>query len=449
MNEIITVDGEVVETGVPVLLDDAMAGTIARAEIDMQIATAHRYPRSVKRAIDNILSLATLDEQTALENIYALKRGGKPLRGPSIRLAEIVAQQWGNCRVDARVISVDRQNKTLMAEGTFHDLETNVATRATVSRSIATKTGGLYSHDMIAVAGQAATAIARRNAILNGVPKGVWRKAVDASEQIIRGDAKTLVERRDSAIKAFAHFNLSPDQVFQIMDVPGVEDIDIDDLVTLRAIYSSLKSGEQTVEELLRGKTQTSDHQKVENPLDDKPADATDKQSGGADQPQASTAASEPTNEQEPSSAVSTDDAGSGDPVATGGAADPLSDSAPTDTAAADGAGDEAREEPGAAPAPGDEQAISLTDLERKNLTEIGRMVFAAIGSKMGDLTQVYDGCFSAVPDPSKLFSERADNIRKFGRNACDDYTGDRKLTKPEAARRIAQMIGCDVSEVL
>ena len=66
MNEIVTVDGEVVETGIPVLLDDAMAGTIARAEIDMQIATAHRYPRSVKRAIDNILSLATLDEQTAL-----------------------------------------------------------------------------------------------------------------------------------------------------------------------------------------------------------------------------------------------------------------------------------------------------------------------------------------------------------------------------------------------
>ncbi len=271
MNETVTIEGEIVETNVP-MLSDAMAGTLARAEIDMQVATARQYPRSIKRAMDNILTLATLDEQTALESIYALKRGGKPIRGPSIRLAEIIVTQWGNNRSGAQVVSIDRLNKLINAEGFFHDLETNSATKATVQRRISDSKGRLFNDDMIAITGNAACSIAKRNAILAGVPKGIWRKAVEAAEQIIRGDAKTLIERREAAIKAFAHFNLAPEQVFQIMAVAGADDIDIDDLVTLRAIYTSLKNGEQTVEELLRGKTQASDHQKVENPLSDEPA---------------------------------------------------------------------------------------------------------------------------------------------------------------------------------
>lgn len=284
MNELITDDGEIVETGSALTtVDMSMASTLARAEIDSQITTARQYPRSAKRAIDNILTLATLDETTATENIFALKRGNKPIRGPSIRLAEIVAQCWGNCRVDARVIGIDRVNKIITAEGLFHDLEANVATRATVQRRISDKNGRLYNDDMIAMTGNAACSIAKRNAILGGVPKGVWRKAVDASEQIIKGDVKTLVERRDAAIKAFAMFGLSPAQVFEIMDVAGEEDIDIDDLVTLRAIYAGLKSGEQTVEELLRKSGGGTAHAVMANPLKDDPAPDASKMKAAAD----------------------------------------------------------------------------------------------------------------------------------------------------------------------
>jgi hypothetical protein len=252
--EMITDDGVVIKQmiGPPPTVDTAMAGALARAEIDTQVATAKRYPRSIKTAINNILSLATLDEETATECIYALKRSGKPIRGPSIRLAEIVCSQWGNCRDTAMVVSIDRVNKLVTAEGAFHDLETNRATRASVQRRISGKDGRLFSDDMIAVTGNAACSIARRNAILAGVPKGIWRKAVEACEQIIRGDASTMVEKRDKAMAALAHFNLSPEQVFKIMDVQGLEDLSLDDIATLRVIYTSLKNGEQTVEELLR-----------------------------------------------------------------------------------------------------------------------------------------------------------------------------------------------------
>ena len=93
-------------SALPVSYMDAnasLAVTLARAEIDQQIATARALPRSIERAIKNIVTLSTLDEETAAECIYALPRGGKTIRGPSIRFAEIVASQWGNARVGSRV----------------------------------------------------------------------------------------------------------------------------------------------------------------------------------------------------------------------------------------------------------------------------------------------------------------------------------------------------------
>src|SRR5262245_66016358 len=82
-----------IEESPPQILDSATLSVIERAQIDTQIATARAYPRSVRTAINNILTLATLDEQTAVECVYVLSRGKKPVRGPSVRLAEIVAQK--------------------------------------------------------------------------------------------------------------------------------------------------------------------------------------------------------------------------------------------------------------------------------------------------------------------------------------------------------------------
>src|SRR5215470_4225045 len=143
-----------------------LVSTLAKAEIDSQVATARQYPRAMKSAAQNIMTLATVDEQTAGECMYALPRGNKPIRGPSIRFAEIVAQCWGNNRTSATTIEIDRVNKLVIAEGMFHDLETNHATKATVNRRISDKHGRIFNDDMIVVTGNAACAIARRNAIL-------------------------------------------------------------------------------------------------------------------------------------------------------------------------------------------------------------------------------------------------------------------------------------------
>jgi hypothetical protein len=248
-NEIITADGEIITA--PISAEQvSLVASLTKAEIDQQIATAHAYPRSVSRATKNIISLVTMDETAAEECTYALPRSGKSITGPSIRLAEIVAGQWGNCRIGARVVHVDRVEKFVEAEGIFHDLETNTATTARVRRRIVDKYGKLYNDDMIIVTGNAAASIAKRNAILGGTPKAVWRKAYDAALATLKGDVKTLTERRDAVLKAFAAFGVKPEQLFAALSIGGMDDITLETMPVLIGMHSALKSGEATVEEM-------------------------------------------------------------------------------------------------------------------------------------------------------------------------------------------------------
>ena len=266
-NETATIDDSDTVESLPTT---TLAVSLATAEIDQQIATARARPRRLKRVVDNILSLATLDETSAEECVYALPRSGKAIKGPSVRLAEIVSSQYGNCRVGARVVHVDKFEKFVEAEGVFHDLESNTATTARVRRRISDSKGRLYNDDMIVVTGNAACSIAKRNAILGGVPKAIWRKAYEAVESVIAGDVKTLTERRDKAMKAFAAFGVTPERVFAAIDVSGLDDINLEHMTTLIGMHSALKSGESTVEEMFPVK-------KSDAPAGDAPKNLKDK----------------------------------------------------------------------------------------------------------------------------------------------------------------------------
>lgn len=253
--EVVTRDGEIV-TGLPQGYEgtdevtQTLAVALTRAEIEQQIVTARAMPRSITRSVENIVGLATLDEESAEECIYALPRAGKAIKGPSIRLAEIIQSCWGNCRSGTRVVHVDRFEKYVEAEGIFHDLETNSSSTSRVRRRISDKRGKLLTEDMIIVTGNAACAIAKRNAILAGVPKAVWRKAYNEVERVIAGDVQTLVARRDRALAKFARYGVVPEQVFAVLEVGGVDDVKVEHLPTLTGMFAALKSGESNVEEM-------------------------------------------------------------------------------------------------------------------------------------------------------------------------------------------------------
>lgn len=240
-------NAQTVEREVPMAAETGMVALLNKSEIDQQIATAHKFPRSLKRFRDEAMAMVTLDESIASECIYALPRDGKTIEGPSARFAEIIASAWCNNRAGARVI--DDHGEFVTSQGVFHDLERNVAITYEVQRRIVDKKGRRYSADMIGVTANAACSIALRNAILKGVPKAFWSSMYDAARHVIMGDIKTLANRRAAAVAEFQRFGVSDKQLCEKLGVAGTEEITLDHLVTLRGLLTAIKEGDTSAEE--------------------------------------------------------------------------------------------------------------------------------------------------------------------------------------------------------
>jgi hypothetical protein len=237
----------VLEEGREVLT--AESGTVAllnKSEIDMQIATAHKYPRSIAQFRRDVMDMVTISEQVAQECIYALPRDGKMIEGPSARFAEVVASAWGNGRAGARV--VNDQGDFVTAQGVFHDLQKNVAITYEVQRRITNKSGKRFSPDMIGVTANAACSIALRNAILKGVPKAFWSDMYEGARKTAMGDVKTLPTRRAEAFKALLNYGITKEQVLAKLGLTGEADIGQEQLLALRGILTAIKDGDTTPE---------------------------------------------------------------------------------------------------------------------------------------------------------------------------------------------------------
>lgn len=219
----------------------------ARGEVDTQISTARRFPRSVKKFQSKAMELATLDQETAGSCFYSLPRDGKNIEGPSARLAEIVVGAWGNVRSQANVVDIDGSFVTV--RGMCWDLENNVAVSTEVRRRITNKQGRRFSDDMIVTTANAACSIALRNAIFKVVPMALVRPIYLAARRVAVGDATTLVDRRSAMLAYFAKMGVRSEQICLKVDKPGIEDINLDDLGTLLGISTAIKEGDTTVDE--------------------------------------------------------------------------------------------------------------------------------------------------------------------------------------------------------
>lgn len=224
-----------------------------RANIDIQVSTAKQYPRSISRCANNAVAIATMDKDTAQSCGYALPRGGKPITGPSVHLAKIIAQQYGNLRAEAKVVEIT--DKQVVSRGTAWDLENNYAVSFEVRRSIIGRNGNRFSDDMITVTGNAANSIAYRNAIFGIVPKSITDKAYKAAQHLITGDLsdeEKLIKRRDGAIKHFINtYGITEEEVIKLCGKHTVNQIQADEIALLLGFAQSLKDGDTTVEELM------------------------------------------------------------------------------------------------------------------------------------------------------------------------------------------------------
>lgn len=232
---------------VQVIDNAASLAALNKSEIDVQVATAKQYPRNLSQVLNNIETLATMDEDTASACFYMLRRQGKLIEGPSIRMAEIIASSWGNIRVQARIIGND--GKMITAQGVCHDLESNYAVSAEVKRRITDKNGRTFSEDMQVVTGNAACSIAMRNALFKVVPAALVKNVVAKAKMVSLGKATSLEEQRKKMLDYYQKIGVDQEHLFDYLSVSKVDEINTDMVVELRGLANAIKEGTTTVQE--------------------------------------------------------------------------------------------------------------------------------------------------------------------------------------------------------
>ena len=233
-----------------------------RSDIDIQVQTAMRYPKhstpdQINFALVKAESFALVDSETAESCFYRLEREDKKtgqksiIEGPSIRLAEIIANSWGNIRIATRIVGND--GKFITAQGACHDLESNVIQVVEVKRSICTSKGFTFSADMQVVTGNAAASIARRNAILAVIPQAIFKNLYAKIKTKAIGDVQNNLEnRRAKMLKTYALAGVNSEMLCKHLGVQAVEDITAEMVVNLASLWNALRDGQTTIEETFK-----------------------------------------------------------------------------------------------------------------------------------------------------------------------------------------------------
>jgi hypothetical protein len=225
------------------------------AEVQAAMAIAKRFPRDVNSAIANI-DTACKRPGLASEAIYSYSKGGSKIEGPSIRLAEVLAQNWGN--IDFGWVELDRyvgeDNVGVSVVMAYAwDLQTN--TRRPLVFNVRhwrdTRGGGYKIEDERDIYELNANMAARRmrTCILNIIPGDVCDLAVATCNKTLAGQtAEPIEDAVRKMVIAFKEYGVTVDMLARRVGC-NLEAVSQPQLATLRKIFTALKDGVGTREQ--------------------------------------------------------------------------------------------------------------------------------------------------------------------------------------------------------
>ena len=229
-----------------------MAMSRQAQEVQGQIIMAKKFPRDVIAARNRILT-ACQRKKLAERAEYEYKRGDSKVTGPSIRLAEAMAQNWGN--MDFGFIELEQRNGESKVMAYAWDLETN--TRQTkifaVPHIRETKKGNYPltgSRDIYElVANQAARRV--RSCILGIIPGDIVEEAVEQCHKtLLDGEDKPLIDLVQGVVRTFENEYAVPQESLEKYIGCKAEAFSMNDLIRLKKVYNSIKDGMARREEV-------------------------------------------------------------------------------------------------------------------------------------------------------------------------------------------------------
>lgn len=246
--ELVGVEPEVRDVTGGAAVDVAQAR--AAQEVQAAMVIAKRFPRDTAAAFGRIRDACkrpTLAERA----IYTYPRGGQAVTGPSIRLAEVLAQNWGN--LDFGIIELEQRDGGSDVMAYAWDLETNTRQVKvfTIKHERHTRRGVSALTDPRDVYELTANNGARRlrACILGVIPGDVVDAAVDQCEKTLAGGhQEPRADRIRKMAEAFDGLGVTAEMLQARLGHP-IDKTSEHELVTLRGIYSSIKDGMSSVED--------------------------------------------------------------------------------------------------------------------------------------------------------------------------------------------------------
>jgi hypothetical protein len=215
----------------------------AVAEVQAAYVIAKKFPRNQSECYSNIIS-ACKRPFLAEQAMYAYPRGGSMVTGPSIRLAESMAQSWGN--IDCGIREVSQSNGMSVAEAYAIDLQTNtkVSKIFHVPHYRDTKKGKVKLTDSRDIYEMVANQGARRlrACILGVLPGDVVEAAVEQCKKTLESSDVPISDQIKKMIVAFDEFGVKVEHLEKRLG-HKMESTIAAEIVSLKGIYKSIKDG--------------------------------------------------------------------------------------------------------------------------------------------------------------------------------------------------------------
>lgn len=272
---------------VPDTKDTANEMMITRQAQEVQAAMviAKKFPRDEAKAFDKIMR-SCQRKGLAEQAEYTYPRGGQKVMGPSIRLAESIAQNWGN--VDYGVIELSNKEGASEMMAYAWDLETNtrVSKIFTVKHWRDTKQGGYKLKDARDIYEATANFGARRvrACILGVIPGDIVDAAVTKCRATIKGSHKTPLEDRFRTMIASFEEDFQVSQK-QIEDYLGgrMKSFTENDFIRMQGVYRSLRDEMAKPDDFFKGHKEK-EEVPVEDPFKKKPSEVKEGSNGEIDE---------------------------------------------------------------------------------------------------------------------------------------------------------------------
>lgn len=217
----------------------------ALSEIKGKMLLARQFPRDPELALQRAITECNRVE-LASQAQYEFPRGDSVVRGPSIRLVEVLARAWGN--LDFGVDEIEARDGNTTIKAYCWDLETNVSDEKTFTvphtRTTKKKTYALTdSRDIYeAVANQGARR--KRACILAVLPGWFVDAAVDTCNKTLEASmsGQDIGSRIQKMITMFEAYGITGEQISDKVGKP-LDKLNPQDLVKLSKLYSAINDG--------------------------------------------------------------------------------------------------------------------------------------------------------------------------------------------------------------